>query len=596
MPMQSTPRRLLRYLKPYTGAFFLALGCTVIFGASEGGIPFILKQILDGVFLEKDETLLAWLPVVIIGFALFRALFDFLQSFLLARLGHLIVKDIRNEMDEKILMLSPAYFVKERGGDLLSKVTNDVVLIRSLLTDSVSAVIRDSIRVLVLLSVAFYLDALLAGIAFFAFPLAVYPVTRFAKRVRKLARRGQDGVGNLSSLLQQTILGSKVVQIFGREQFEHERYRAENDRLTGDFVQSEKIRSFTGPLNEVTGSIAIVGVIVYGGYSVIEGVRSQGEFIAFLTTLFLMYEPFKKLTKVFNAAQQGLSAADRIFELLDAPIEITEKARPLALPQGRDIEFRGVSFSYEPNKDPALREIHCTLPEGERTALVGFSGAGKSTFVDLVPRFIDPGEGAVLLGGVDLRELSLRELRSQIAMVSQQTFLFHDTIFNNIAYGKPDATQDEVREAAEHAFALSFIEALPAGFETEVGEGGLTLSGGERQRIAIARAILKDAPILILDEATASLDNQAEREVQSALERLERERTSLVIAHRLSTVQSADRILVFEKGRLAESGKHEELLDRSGLYAQLYRLQFQESKESTETLCEEPSAVMSRVS
>ncbi|MCB0328366.1 MAG: ATP-binding cassette domain-containing protein [Bdellovibrionales bacterium] len=578
--MKQSSRRILQYLQPYTGAFLIALLCTILFGASEGGIPFIVKYILDGIFAQKNEGLLYWLPLVIVGFALFRGTFDFLQSYLLARLGHLIVKDIRNDMDQKILSLSPAFFVRERGGDILSRVTNDVVLVRTLLTDSVSAVIRDSIRVVVLLGVAFYLDALLAAIAFVAFPIAVYPVTRFAKRVRKFARRGQDGVGNLSSLLQQTIIGSKVVQVFGRESFELERFKGENSRLTDNFVKSEKIRSLTGPINEVTGSIAIVGVVMYGGYSVIEGVRSQGDFIAFLATLFLLYEPFKKLTKVYNAAQQGLSAADRIFELLDEPITIEEPKAPVAFPKNFNIAFRGVTFSYDSNKRFALSDVSFEVMEGERIALVGFSGAGKSTLVDLVPRFIDPQSGVVTIGGIDLRELSLRELRSQIAMVGQHTFLFNDTIYNNIAYGKADATREQVEKAAKTAFAASFIEGLPLGYETQVGEGGFSLSGGERQRIAIARAVLKDAPILILDEATASLDNKAEREVQAALEALEKERTSLVIAHRLSTVRSANKIVVFEEGRIVEIGGHEELLAKGGLYKKLHAMQFKDSSSS----------------
>lgn len=580
--MNSTSRRILSYLKPYRGAFLVALLCTVLFGASEGGIPFILQYILDGIFAQKNEDLLLWLPVVLIGFALFRATFDFLQSFLLARLGHLVVRDIRNEMEDKVLALSPSFFVHERGGDVLSKVTNDVVLVRALLTDSVSAAIRDGIRAVVLLFVAFYLDPMLAGIAFIAFPLAVYPVTRFARRVRKLARRGQDGVGNLSSLLQQTILGSKVVQVFGREDYERERYEAENERLTLNFIKSEKVRSLTGPINEFTGAIAIVGVVMYGGYSVISGARSQGEFIAFLATLFLLYEPFKKLTKVFNAAQQGLSGADRIFELLDAPIRIQSPMDPVSFPSSCQIDFEDVSFSYDATKRAALSDVSFSVPEGGRVALVGFSGAGKSTLVDLVPRFIDPLSGFVRIGGKDIRSLCLEELRSHIAMVGQHTFLFNDTIFNNIAYGKKGATREEVERAAKAAFAASFIEELPKGYETEVGEGGFTLSGGERQRIAIARAILKDAPILILDEATSSLDNQAEREVQAALEALEKERTSLVIAHRLSTVQGADLIIVMEDGKVVEIGKHEELLKKRGLYDRLHALQFQDSLGSSE--------------
>ncbi len=569
-------RRALKYLTPYRGQFVAALICMVLFGASDGGIPFLIKYVLDGIFDEQNTDLLTLLPIILVVFTIVRAGFDFLQQYLMARLGHTIVRDFRTSINDHILSLSPSFFIRRSSGDMLSRLTSDVMLVKGLLTDSVSSIIRDSIRVVALLATAIYLDPTLALIAFVAFPLAIYPIYRFGRRVRRLTKRGQDATGALSALMQESIIGSKVVQVFGREEYEQKRFEGENARLTDAFIKSDMTRAFTSPVNEILGSLAVSGVLLYGGYSVIGGVRSQGDFIAFLAAVFLMYEPFKKLSRVYNNVQQGMSGAERIFELLDQKPSIVtpENAKPLG--SRNDIVFDGISFTYEGGEDHVLRDISVTVEEGKKVALVGFSGAGKSTFVDLIPRFIDPTKGSVSIGGVDIRETSLEELRSRIAMVDQHTFLFHDTIRQNIAYGKPDATDEEIHEAARAAYAYDFIMNLPKGFDTVVGESGLTLSGGERQRVAIARAILKDAPILILDEATASLDNRSEREVQKALEALERERTSVVIAHRLSTVHDADCIVVLRDGAIVEMGTHQELLAKKGEYERLYTMQFSE--------------------
>jgi subfamily B ATP-binding cassette protein MsbA len=575
--------RIFKYLKAHRSGFIAALLCMVIFGATDGVVPFLVKRILDGIFSERDKHLLFWLPFAIVGFAVVRAVADFGQQYLMAAVGHRVTQDIRNDLNRHVLSLSTDFFVKHSTGELLSRVTSDVLLIRTLLTDSSAAVIRDIIRVLALLCACVYLDPTLSLIAVVFFPIAGLPIARLGKRMRKLSKRGQDAVGQLSALFQESMHGHRVVKIFCREEFEQQRFAAGNEALTNTFIRSERVRAIAGPINEVMASMVVSGLLLYGGYTVISGERTSGDFMAFLVSVFLMYEPFKKLTRVHATIQQGLAGAQRIFEVLDTRSSIVESSSVVALPGSYHLEFHDVSFEYpargdEKESSDALSQISLAIPEGKKVALVGFSGAGKSTLVDLISRFIDPSRGSVTLGGVDLRSLRLSDLRSRIAMVGQHTFLFNDTVFNNIAYGNPSATRDEVLAAAKAAFAYDFVQKLPAAFDTVVGEGGMTLSGGERQRLAIARAILKNAPILILDEATASLDNRAEREVQLAIEALEQGRTTVVIAHRLSTVRDADLLVVMSGGRIVEQGTHDELLGRGGEYSRLHALQFREAE------------------
>jgi subfamily B ATP-binding cassette protein MsbA len=578
-------KRVLHYLKAHKAGFISALVCMIIFGATDGVVPFLVKYILDGVFTNRNEALLWVLPAVIMGFAVVRAASDFGQQFLMARVGHRVTEDIRNDVNRHVLSLSPDFFVRHSTGELLSRVTSDVLLIRTLLTDSSATIIRDLIRLIALLGSCIYLDPTLSAIAVIFFPMAGVPIAKIGKKIRRLSKRGQDAIGELSALFQESMQGHRVVKIFCRENYEQARFEKGNHELTRTFIKSERMRAAAGPINEVLASLAISGVLMYGGYTVISGVRSSGEFMAFLVSVFLMYEPFKKLTRVNATIQQGLAGAQRIFEIIDTKPSVTEPEHCKPLPARYDIEFKDVAYEYPARNGGdelslALHGVSLVIPEGKKVALVGFSGAGKSTMVDLIPRFIDPSSGSVLLGGIDLRELSLPELRGRMAMVGQHTFLFNDTIYNNIAYGNPSATRAEVEAAAKAAFAYDFIMQLPSGFESFVGEGGMTLSGGERQRLAIARAILKNAPILILDEATASLDNRAEREVQSAIQALEQGRTTVVIAHRLSTIQDADLIVVMSKGRIVEQGTHAQLLAKSGEYSRLHALQFRETEES----------------
>jgi subfamily B ATP-binding cassette protein MsbA len=571
-------RRILGYLKPHKRYFWAALAMMIVFGATDGVVPFLVKRILDDIFTNRDATMLWILPGVIVGFALVRGLSDFGQQFLMAAVGHRVTQDIRNDVNRHVLSLSPDFFIRNSTAEILSRVTSDVLLIRTLLTDSSASVIRDSIRVVVLLCSCIYLDPMLSLIAFVFFPLAGFPIAKIGKKMRKLSKRGQDAIGQLSALFQESMQGHRVVKIFCREDFEQRRFERGNHDLTQTFIKSERVRALAGPINEVLASLAISGVLLYGGYSVISGARTAGGFMAFLVSVFLMYEPFKKLSRVNATVQQGLSGAQRIFEILDTKPTILDPEKPVGLGLGKTIELRGVSFEYPSvstgeRSVSALKDVSLVIPEGKTVALVGFSGSGKSTLVDLLPRFIDPTSGSVTIGGVNLKDLRLSELRSAIAMVGQHTFLFNDTVYNNIAYGNPEASREEVLKAAKAAYAVDFIERMPEGFETQVGEGGMSLSGGERQRLAIARAILKNAPILILDEATASLDTRAEREVQMAIEELVKGRTTLVIAHRLSTIRDADTIVVMSEGMIVEQGSHDELMRKGGEYSRLRGMQ-----------------------
>lgn len=569
-------RRVLGYLAPYKHHFALALSCMVVYGASDGCVPFIVRHILDKVFQDQNQRLLYGIVGVLIGFAFVRAVADFGQQFLMAKIGHSVVRDIRNQINRHLLTLSPGFFVKNSTANLIARTTSDVLLMRGLLTDSVASILRDSIRVVTLFGAAVYLDPTLAMIAIVVLPFGFFPIYRIGRKMRKLSRRGQEGIGTLTTTLQEAVMGNRVVKIFGREDYEIHRFEEENERLNRTFIKSEIVRALTGPINEILASFAICGVILYGGYSVIHGIRTEGSFIAFLISVFLLYDPIKKLSNVNTVVQQGMAGAERIFDVLDEKPEIIEPIHPRCLGTGNEITFEQVTFAYEGIENQTLKDITLAIPEGKKIAIVGFSGAGKSTLVDFIPRFLDPQQGIVSIGGVDIKQVSLSELRGRVAMVGQHTFLFHDTVYQNIAYGNPSASKEDVIQAAKAAYAYDFIMQLPKGFDSVVGESGLSLSGGERQRIAIARAILKNAPILILDEATASLDNRSEREVQSALEALEHGKTTVVIAHRLSTIQNADRIIVMKDGEIAETGRHDELIALGGEYARLYAIQFRD--------------------
>ncbi len=563
-------RRLLRYLRPYIWPrFVLAVVCMLVFSATNGVMPFLVRYIADDIFAEKNMVILKLLPGVIIAVFLVRGLAGFGTTYLTEYVGQRIVADLRNQLTAHIQRLPLSFFNRTPTGTIVSRVTNDVALVRSAVTDAIASMLRDSTSLVVLVAVAFYHDWLLSVIAFVAFPASVLPIIRLSRKLRTFSKRGQVTMGNLTALLQETIQGNRVVKAFGMQDYERERSREENERLFRLYMKSTRIRAFTNPMMEVLAAFGIAGVVGYGGYSVITGGRTQGEFLAFLTALFLLYEPFKGLARTNTVVQQALGAAERVLEVLDIPPEIVDQPAARILDGvRRGIRFEEVWFRYE--EEPVLQNVDLDIARGEVVALVGTSGGGKSTLADLLLRFYDASAGRISIDDVDIRDYALSSLRSQIAIVTQHTFLFNDTVRSNIAYGNIGRDMDAIVAAAKAAYAHGFIEELPQGYDTVIGELGVKLSGGQRQRLAIARALLKDAPILILDEATSALDSESERLVQRALETLMRNRTSLVIAHRLSTIRRADRIVVLVRGRIVEQGTHDELLGASGEYRKLY--------------------------
>ncbi|HJQ84647.1 MAG TPA: ABC transporter ATP-binding protein [Candidatus Binatia bacterium] len=568
-------RRLLTYLRPYVWPYeVLAVACMLGFSAVESGIPFLAKFTFDQVFKEQqwDALPLAVVGVLLAGFV--RGGLDFGASYLTDWIGQRVVTDLRNQVTAHMQRLDLAFFNRRRAGQIVSRVTADISLVRGLVTDAVTSVFQDLARLLFLIVVALYMDWLLAILAVCLFPVAGLPIRWISSQLRQTSRRMQEGIGRLNALLHENVQGNRVVKAFGQEQYEQRRFAEHNERLFRIYMRASVLRAV--PTTEVLAGIAVAGIIWYGGTSVIRGTRTPGELIGFLVTLFLLYEPFKKIVRTNYTIQQGLAGAERVFDMLDTPPQVVDRPGAVALDGVRDaIVFDDVGFEYDAG-EPVLRDIDLRIPVGQVIALVGMSGGGKSTLADLIPRFYDVTSGRITIDGRDVRDFTLASLRTQIAVVTQFTFLFNDTIRSNIAYGDPTRSMDEIEAAARAANAHDFIVEMARGYDTQIGDLGVRLSGGQRQRLAIARALLKNAPILILDEATSALDTESEGLVQEALERLMANRTTLVVAHRLSTVRRADRIVVLVRGAIVESGTHEELLARGAEYRKLYEMQFRD--------------------
>ena len=570
-----TFKRLLKMAKKYYILLSLAMLCMLVAGALQSAQALLVKPILDDIFLGKNPNALKWIPLAVIGIFLVKGASNYGQTIMMNYIGLRIVANLRNKLYEQIQRQSLAFFTQHPTGILMSRITNDVSSIQAASSEAVTSLIKDTVTLISLIGVVFYTDWKLAIVATIVFPLAIYPISTLGKKMRKVATSTQVTMGTLTSLLQETISGTRIVKAFGMEKYENERFAAENERLFKFNMKAVSVSAISHPLMEFLGSLGIAAVIFYGGYNVVHGNSTPGTFFSFLAALLMLYEPVKRLVNVNNTIQQGIAGADRVFSIIDRMPDIDDKPGARALPPiTRSIDLENVDFSYE--KTPVLKNISLSIKAGEVVAFVGMSGGGKTTLVNLIPRFYDVSSGRILIDGQDIRDVTMQSLRSQIAIVTQQTILFNDTVKNNIAYGDIERTQDDIINAARAANAHDFIMKLPQQYDTNIGELGTKLSGGEKQRISIARALLKDAPILILDEATSSLDTEAEIEVQEALDNLMKGRTTLVIAHRLSTIRNADRIIALVNGEIVEEGTHESLLAKQGEYFRLYNLQFKD--------------------
>jgi len=567
-------RRLLGYLRRYFFPFTVLMAAAmIVVSSTEGAIIIIIRNFTNQLTVVHSLSHLPLLSLGLLGIFITRAASAFAADYLEAYVVQKITLDIRDDLNESLQNQSLAFFNRTPTGVMLSRVINDVQVVAAYAIDSVFAIFADGTRLIAVLAGAFYVDWEFALAAFVVFPTAVLPVIRFSRRMRRMTKDAQRQLSGLTVLLQETYQGNRVVKAFGMEGYERARFKRELRRLFRIYLRVARIKAITGPTMEVMGAFAIVGVIWWGAHAVLAGTRTPGVFVSFIGAMLLLYRPFKSLTRTNNNIQAGLAAAERVFEMMDAPVEVPDPPDGLPLaPGAHSIRFEHVSFRYADQW--VLSEINLDIDAGQVVALVGMSGGGKSTLADLIPRFYDVQEGRITIDGVDLRRYRIAALRAQIGLVTQHTFLFNDTVRANIAYGDIDKGLDEIVRAAAAANAHEFITRLPEGYDTAIGELGVRLSGGERQRLAIARALLKNAPILILDEATSSLDSDAERQVQEALERLIEHRTTLVIAHRLSTVRRSDRIVVLAHGRIVEEGTHSELIAMGREYSRLHELQF----------------------
>ena len=535
---------------------------------------WLMEPVLDRVFLSHDRLMLLLVPAAIVGAGLVKAVASYVQDVLMVGVGQRIVAEIQARLYAHLVSADLALFASRGTGSLISHLTFDANQLRMAVSFGVTGMLKDGLTVIFLAGLMFWQDWRLALMAAVGFPLALWPMLRLGRRAREIMRATQHGMAEITDRLEQTFHGVRQVKAYGREAAEAERTRGLIDRLLQLQLDATRVRSMGSPLVEAIAGAAIAGVVLYGGARVMQGATTPGAFFSFIAALLMAYQPIKSLTRLNTQLQEGLAGAERIYAILDQPPRVADRpgAKPLALSAGA-VRFESVRFAYDANI-AAIDDVTLDVPAGRTVALVGRSGSGKSTLCNLLLRFWDVGAGRILIDGQDIRDVTLASLRGRIALVSQDVNLFDDTVRNNILYGRQDATAAEVEAAARDAAAHDFIMALPQGYDTAIGPHGVRLSGGERQRLSIARAMLKSAPILLLDEATSALDTAAERQIQAALERLMRGRTTLVVAHRLSTVLHADKIVVLDHGRIVEAGSHRALLAEGGAYARLYRMQF----------------------
>ncbi|MDQ6967393.1 MAG: lipid A export permease/ATP-binding protein MsbA [Mariprofundaceae bacterium] len=567
-------KRLLEFLRPYIGRLSIAMVCMVILAAATAGMAWLLQPALDQALSGKTEYIY-YIPMAVIGLYTVKGAAYFGQAYLMGWIGQRVIYDLRNQIYSRLTAQSLNFFAHRKTGELLARISYDVTLVQSAVSTSVTALMRDTMTIIFLIGVIFYQDWLLALIAMAVFPIMIYPILRFGRKMRSATYDGQVVMGEMSSLIEETVGGIRVVKAFGMEDYERGRFRD----LIGGFMKHQmrafRVNAMSFPIMELVAGFGIAGVLFYGGLRVAAGEATAGTLMSFLAAVIMLYEPVKRLSGANNQIQQGLAAAERVFDILDEEVSVCDAPNAQVLHDFQDaISFEGVGLCYAGSEKSVLSNIHLEIKAGQVVALIGRSGAGKSSLANLVPRFMDVSEGRVLLDGHDVRDLSQESLRQQIALVTQDVILFNDTVLQNIAYGHENIDRERVEEIAKAANAHDFIMKLPQGYETMVGERGVILSGGQRQRLSLARALLKDAPILILDEATSSLDTESEQLVQQAIDRLMKGRTVLVIAHRLSTIRHADCIVVLDDGGITQMGRHEALLEQGGLYAELYHMQF----------------------
>lgn len=572
-------RRLFRSVAPYWQRLLVAFICSLPLSLCSAGVAYLVKPALDEVFLKKDMRMLMLIPLGVVALYAVRGTFDYAYSYVLGSVGQSIINDFRQRVYVHLQRLSLSFFLKHPTGLIISRMTNDINLLQRAISSDFLDFFKDAFSIISLSAVLFKQDARLACVAFIFLPWVAIPIIRFGEKTRKFSTRGQEKIGALATFIHETINGSRIVKAFGMEEYENRRFAHENMRLFRITLKRLKIRAMTGPLMELIGGCAGAAVIFYGGYNVFNGHSTPGTFFSFVAALLLLYSPLRNVGTAYQDIQEGLAGAKRVYEVLDTETEVKELAGARTLPAVRgEIGFEQVSFAY--NGKPVLRDVSFQARPGESFAIVGMTGSGKTTLVNLILRFFDVTSGRITIDGQDIREVTLFSLRSQIALVSQHSYLFHDTIRNNIASGALPPSDESILAAAKAAHAHEFIQELPNGYDTVVGEHGEKLSGGQRQRIAIARALLKNAPILILDEATSSMDSQLEAQIQQSLEALVSNRTTFIISHRLSTIRNADRIIVLAAGRVVEEGTHAQLYDSNGEYAKLYSTYLQDEQRT----------------
>jgi ATP-binding cassette, subfamily B, bacterial MsbA len=565
---------------PYRTRLMWALVGMVIYAIGSAGLAYLIKPIFDQLLpRQQDVSFIAW---AVVGVYFLKGIGSYGSSYLMADVGQRVVMDLRNALYRHILGQSAGFFAHGATGRLLSRINNDVGQVQQAVSETAGDLARETLSLVGFVGLMFWIDARLAIVCMTGAPLVIYPLVRLGQRVRRTTRRSQEALEHLSHLSSETFTGHRIVKAFGTEKEEGDRFARAGYYLFRTNMKVTAAMASLPPLMELLGGFGMAAALWYGVNQISASRLTQGQFVAFFTAVFMMYGPAKKLSRVNANLQQAIAASERIFEMLDTHTEVLEQPGARALsPFQHAIEFRDVGFRYADAQGRILRGVSFTVRAGQMIAIVGRSGAGKTTLVNLLPRFYDVSSGAILIDGVDIRDVTLASLRAQIGIVTQETVLFDDSIAANIAYGTPDASMDAVEAAARAANAHDFIAALANGYHTAIGERGQRLSGGQRQRLAIARALLKNAPILVLDEATSALDTESELLVQDALSNLMLNRTSFVIAHRLSTIRRADAIIVLERGRIVETGRHEELLARSdSAYAALYQLQLLEARKT----------------